>query len=62
MNLGIALILKKLGSLFFTKKRIVGWIAAVVLAAAAVSSGMSIEDLKAAIADAPVLAPVTESK
>lgn len=62
MNFGVAMILKKLGSLFFTKKRIVGWIAAVVLAVAAVGSGMSIQDLKAAIADAPVLNPIDESK
>lgn len=61
MNLLFMAAVKKLGSLFFTKKRIVGWIAALVLAIAAASSGISVEDLKAYIADAPVIAPA-ESK
>lgn len=45
--------LERIVELFFTKKKIMAYIAAVVIAVVAYATGMSFDDVKAAIADAP---------
>jgi hypothetical protein len=45
--------LKGLASILFTKKKIVGYLAAVVIAATALATGMSVQDVKEAILGAP---------
>lgn len=62
MDFAIALALKKILGAIFTKKRIGSWIAAVLIAAAAFTAGMSADEIKAIVADAPVITIPTEGK
>ncbi len=43
---------KKIGSMFFTKKRVIGWLSAVLLGVGAVAAGMSNPDFKEAVCSA----------
>jgi hypothetical protein len=54
--------LKKIGSYFITKKRVIGWIAAVALAVGAAAAGMSTEEFRQAVIDAPVIKQPVEEK
>jgi hypothetical protein len=56
------LLLKKIGSMFITKKRVIGWVSALALAGGAVAAGMQTTEFKEAVCSAPVLAPVSEAK
>ncbi len=51
--LGLGFVLKKVFNAIFSRKRIIAWISAVILAIVALASGISVEELKAGIADAP---------
>ena len=62
MNFAIAALLKRALSAVFTKKRVGSWIAAVLIAVAAFAAGMSADEIKAIVADAPVIAIPTEGK
>nr|BFD59650.1 hypothetical protein CKG001_17570 [Bdellovibrio sp. CKG001] len=56
MNFAVMAVLKKVFGAVFTKKRVGSWIAAVAIAAAGFAAGMSAEEIKAIVADAPVIA------
>ena len=43
---------KKIGGMFITKKRVVGWLAAVALGVGAVAAGMSNPEFKEAVCSA----------
>ncbi len=43
---------KKIGGMFFTKKRVVTWLSAVLLGVGAVAAGMSNPDFKEAVCSA----------
>lgn len=52
MNPGI---LATLAGVFLSKKRIIGWVSAVVFVAGAAATAMSSEDFKASVCGAPVI-------
>ena len=51
-------ILSKLVSMFITKKRLIGWISALLLGVGAVAVGMDSKEFKEAVCGAPVLEQV----
>lgn len=51
-------ILKKMVAAFISKKRVIGWVSAVVIAFAAGALGMSTGEIKDAICSTPAIEPV----
>lgn len=54
--------LKKIGGMFISKKRVIGWIAPLIIAAGAVAAGMQTSEFKEAVCGAPILEPIPEAK
>lgn len=48
-------VLKRVASVFLSKKRIIGWVSAVALVAGAAAVGMETPEFKAAVCGAPVI-------
>lgn len=52
-------IMQKLFSAFISQKRVIGWVAAAVMAIVAVVTGLRFAEVKQAICDAPALVETT---
>lgn len=55
-------LLTKLVSMFVNKKRVIGWVSALAMAAGAVAAGMQTQEFKDAVCTAPVITPVEQPK
>lgn len=55
-------IILKIASMFINKRRVIGWVSALAIAAGAVAAGMDSKDFKDAVCSAPVLEKVPEAK
>lgn len=60
----MSLIISRLASMFLNKKRIIGWVSAVVFAIGAAATTMQTKEFKEAVCGAPVIEPaaVDEAK
>ncbi|WP_155722559.1 hypothetical protein [Bdellovibrio bacteriovorus] len=55
-------VIKRVGAMFISKKRLVSWGSAIAIALGAAAVGMQTSEFKEAVCGAPTLAPITQEK